>query len=142
MRGLSRLAHRLAGPVDVLHAGRARQPGDGRLLDALGDLAHGLEVAVRGDREARLDDVDPHLVEEVGDLDLLLQRHGGAGALLAVAQRGVEDQDAVLVGPGARLNGHRSRSFSAPLVGALRGSEPEWRPLSAQACARPALRGG
>ena len=41
---------------------RAR-PRDRRVLDALGDLGHGLEIAVRGDREARLDDVDAHGVE-------------------------------------------------------------------------------
>ena len=57
---------------------RAR-PATVAFFDALGDLGHRLEVAVRGDREARLDDVDAHLVEEVGDLELLLQRHGGAG---------------------------------------------------------------
>ncbi len=55
----------------------------------------GLEIAVRGDREAGLDDVDAHRVEKLGDLELLLERHGGAWALLAVAQGGVEDQDAV-----------------------------------------------
>ncbi len=71
---------------------------------SLAIAAHRLEVAVRGDREARLDDVDAHLVEERGDLQLLLERHGGAGRLLAVAKRGVEDQDAVL--SGLRV-GHR-----------------------------------
>ena len=63
-------------------------------------VGDGLEIAVRGDGEAGLDDVDAHGVEEVGDLDLLLERHGRAGALLAVAQGGVEDQDAVLAGRG------------------------------------------
>ena len=63
----------------------------------------------RGDREAGLDDVDAHGVEEVGDLQLLLEGHGGAGALLAVAQRGVEDEDrsvlVVLCGCCASLAG-------------------------------------
>jgi hypothetical protein len=40
------------------------------------------------------------------DGELLLQGHGRAGALLAVAQGGVEDQYAVLGGPGGR-GGHR-----------------------------------
>ena len=40
----------------------------------------------------------PIVVEQLGDLELLLVRHGGAGALLAVAQGGVEDDDAVLLG--------------------------------------------
>ena len=84
---------------------RARQPGDGRVLHALGDRGHGLEVALGGDRKSRLDDVDAHPVEAVGDLELLLEGHGRAGALLAVAQRRVEDDDAV--GRG----GHISWSF-------------------------------
>ena len=91
------------------------EPADHRVLGALGDLVDGGEIALRGDRKAGLDDVDAHVVEQLGDLELLLVRHGGAGALLAVAQRGVEDEDAVLL--GRRLRGHGSRSFSlAPAV--------------------------
>ncbi len=86
--------HRVAGAVDVGDDG-AREAGDRRVLDALGDGGDGLEVAVGGDGEARLDDVDAHAVETVGDLELLLEGHGRAGALLAVAQRGVENDDAV-----------------------------------------------
>ncbi len=63
-------------------------------LTQLGDLAHGLEIAVRGDREAGLDDVDAHLLEQERDLDLLVEIHRGAGRLLAVAQGGVENDDA------------------------------------------------
>ena len=91
---------RLAGAVDVLLAG-AREPADDRVLGALGDLVDGREIALRGDREAGLDDVDAHGVEHLGDLELLLVRHGGAGRLLAVAQGGVEDDDAVLLRTGA-----------------------------------------
>ena len=50
--------------------------------------------------KAGLDDVDAHVVEQLGDFELLLMGHGGAGALLAVAQGGVEDDDAVLLGRG------------------------------------------
>jgi hypothetical protein len=91
-----------AAAVDVGERG-ARQAGDHRVLGALGDLAHRLEIAVGGDGKARLDDVDAHFVEELGDFELFLERHRGAGALLAVAQRRVEDEDFVLVefdGPG------------------------------------------
>ncbi len=87
-----------AGDVALDGAGEARHRG---ARHASGDLGHGLEVALGGDREAGLDDVDPHVVEQVRDLDLVLERHGGAGALLAVAQGGVEDQDAVGLGAGA-----------------------------------------
>ncbi len=86
---------RLGAAVDVLEGG-ARKSADHRVLGALGDLVHGGEIALRGDRKAGLDDVDAHLVEQLGDLELLLVGHGGAGALLAVAQGGVEDDDAVL----------------------------------------------
>ena len=86
---------RFGGAVDVLMAG-ARKAADDGILGALGDLVDGGEIAVRGDREAGLDDVDAHGVEQLGDLELLLMGHGGAGALLAVAQGGVEDDDAVL----------------------------------------------
>ncbi len=52
-----------------------------------------------------LDDVDAHLVEQLGDFELFLERHRGAGALLAVAQRRVEDEDAVLVEGDRRGDG-------------------------------------
>ena len=61
---------------------------------------HGLEVARRGDREAGLDDVDAEARELVGDLELLGRVQRDAGRLLAVAQRGVEDDDPVGVGGG------------------------------------------
>ena len=76
----------------------ARQAGDHSVPGAAGDLADGLEIAFRGDRETGLDHVDAHVVEHLGDLDLFLEGHGGAGTLLAVAQGGVENDDAVLFG--------------------------------------------
>ena len=90
---------RFGATVDVLEAG-AREPADHRILGALGDLMHGGEVAFRGDRKAGLDDVDAHVIEQLGDFELFFVGHGGAGALLAVAQRRVEDDDAVLLGRG------------------------------------------
>ncbi len=89
--------HGFGAAVDIGRMG-ARQAGDDRILGAAGDLADRLEVAFRGDREAGLDDVDAHVVQHLGDLELLLEGHGGAGALLAVAQGGVENDDAVLLG--------------------------------------------
>ena len=47
-----------------------------------------------------VDDVDAHGVEQFGDFDLFLVGHRRAGALLAVAQRRVEDDDAVFLGLG------------------------------------------
>jgi hypothetical protein len=102
--------HRVAGAVDVSVDG-ARQARNGGVLHAASDGGDGLEIAVRGNGEPRLDDVDAHAVEALGDLELLLESHGRAGALLAVAQRGVENDDAVgvatLSGRLVRIGGHR-----------------------------------
>ena len=73
---------------------RAGKPADHRILGAPRDLLDALEIALARDGKAGLDDIDAHLVEQLGDLELLLEGHGGAGALLAVAQGGVENDDA------------------------------------------------
>ena len=88
------MLHGLAGAVDVGGVARAR-PATIAFCTRSAIARDGLEVALGGDREAGLDDVDAHAVEALGDLQLLVERHGGAGGLLAVAQRGVEDEDAV-----------------------------------------------
>jgi hypothetical protein len=59
--------------------------------------------------EAGLDDVDLQPLELPRDAQLLVARHRGAGALLAVAQRGVEDDEFVSHGRAfAGLRGARS----------------------------------
>ena len=83
--------------IDVFRI-RPRQAGNDRVLGAARDFRHGLEVAFGGDREASLNDVDAHIVEHLGDFDFFFEGHGRAGALLAVTQRGVENDDAVLAG--------------------------------------------
>ena len=88
--------HRLPAAVDILEIG-PREAADHRLFRALGDLAHGAEIALRGDREPGFDDVHAHVVEHLGDLELLLVGHRRTGRLFAVAERRVENQDAVLV---------------------------------------------
>ena len=113
------VAHRFAGTGDVAGNG-ARQTCDHRVLGALCDLRDRLEIADRSDREAGLDDIDAHLVEHLGDFELLLEGHGRAGALLAVAQGGVENNDAVLV--GLVRGGHGKVLLSVRLAGARRGS--------------------
>src|SRR4029453_9377258 len=83
------------------------------------------------DGKAGLDDGDAHLLEQLGDFELLLVGHRRAGALLAVAQGGIEDIDAVLF--GLRWHCHKLGSFSrAPVCWALMGSISAV-PLSAQA---------
>src|SRR3989442_582649 len=61
----------------------------------LAHLAHRLEILVRGDGEARLDDVDVQAGELLRHLELLLRVHGKSGGLLAVPERRVEDDDPV-----------------------------------------------
>ena len=138
----------------------AGQAADHRVPREPGDLAHRLEVAVRGDREARLDDVDAHLVEQRRDLQLLVEAHGGAGRLLAVAQGGVEDQDAVLGGvrvghgievlglrgfwrrvrlPLSARAGTRARSEAAKQKQSAQPADARRRPIPAGARALPLM---
>jgi len=95
----------LGAALDVGDAGPG-QAADRALGDDLGNPVHGFEVAVGGDGEARLDHVDPHVLEDLGQLQLLVQGHGGAGRLLAVAHGGVKDDDPVL---GVTDRGHALR---------------------------------
>ena len=88
----ARLAHSFAATRDVGFDG-AGEAGDDRVPGALGDGGDGLEVALGGDRETRLDNVDAHGVEHLGDLQLVFKIHGRAGRLFAIAQGGVENDD-------------------------------------------------
>ena len=97
MRGRGGVLDRLGGAVDVRRVA-AGQAADDRPVDLAGDRLHRLEVAGRGDREAGLDHVHAEVGEGAGHLQLLAQVHAAAGALLPVAQRGVEDDHAVRVG--------------------------------------------
>ena len=87
---------RTPGGVDVGLVG-AGEAADHRALDLARDRLHGLEVAGRGDREPGLDHVDAEARELLGDLHLLLGVERDPRRLLAVAERGVEDVDAVCV---------------------------------------------
>ncbi len=87
----------LCAAVDVLE-GRAREAADDSFLRALSDLVHGRKITFGGNRESGLDDVHTHIVEQFGDFELFFVRHGRAWTLLAVTQRSVEYDDAVLVG--------------------------------------------
>ena len=84
--------------VAVLAASEARDS------DALGfpsDGVDSLEVPGRGRREAGLDDVHVQLGQLTRDLDLLRHGEAGAGRLLAITERGVED-------PYWYVGGHQS----------------------------------
>ena len=94
----------LPGAVDVLLAA-AGQAADLHAADRAGDLAHGLEIAGRGDGEAGLDHVDPQGQQGLGDLHLLGQVHACSGRLLAVAERGVKNNDASRIGGNCICHG-------------------------------------
>ena len=107
---------RVVGGVDVGHMG-SRQPGDHRRhIESEvgpGDRLHGLEVAGRGDREARLDHVDAEPRQLRRDLQLLLRVERDPRRLLAVAQRRVEDQYSVWVVGLGHVAPHLS-NFASP----------------------------
>ncbi len=83
-----------AGGVDVV-GGAAGQTGDDRAAHLGGDLLDRVEIAVADDRETGLDDIDVEASKLAGDLHFFAQVHGSAGALFAVAQGGVENDDFV-----------------------------------------------
>ena len=85
------------GSVDVLAVGPGKA-AHGSLGRSLGDFVDGLEITPRGDREPGFDDVDAHALQDFGDAQFFVQVHGGARRLLAVAQCGVEYDNAVAVG--------------------------------------------
>ena len=125
---------------------RARPQTTARLM-TLPISSDRLEIAVGGDREAGLDDVDAHLVEEFGDLHLLGERHRRAGRLLAVAQGGVENDDAVLLGARRACGCHRispSRTLRPSSGGRCRvarcSASPECPPIEGAADAQGRLR--
>ena len=76
--GAFRVAHGLPAAVDVLVVG-PREAADRRVPGGPRDVRDSAEVAFGGDRKARFDDVDAHLVQKGGDFELFLVRHGGAG---------------------------------------------------------------
>ena len=120
----------LGAAVDVLLRG-TRQAADHGVAAALGDLVDGLEVAIGRERIAGLDDIDAHVVQHGGDVELLLEGHGRAGALLAVAQGGVEYDDAVLAGLG--LGAHLDIPSVNCAASGRSGFSAVREPLSAQA---------
>src|SRR4051812_10638497 len=95
-----RVLQRIDAALDVAVV-RAAQAAHHRVLHRAGDGAHRLEVAVGGGGEAGLDHVDAHALQRPRDAQLLLARHGGAGALLPVAHGGVEYDQTVFRQVGA-----------------------------------------
>ena len=99
---------RLGAGVDVPRH-RTGEPAGHGALQGGGNAAHALEVAARGHRKPRLDHVDPELLEGECDLHLLACGEALRQGLLAVAERGVEKDDAlgIRVDHGSALSGWR-----------------------------------
>ena len=73
----------------------ASQSGNHRTSDLAGDGLHGFKIPVTDDGKSRLDNIHVQACKLTGDLELFTEIHGGSGALLAVTQGGVEDQNPV-----------------------------------------------
>jgi len=84
-----------AGAINVF-IDAAGEAGNARALDFSGDGVDGLEIAIAGNGETGFDDVHLQAGELAGDFQFFAGIHGRAGALLAVAESGVEDQDLVM----------------------------------------------
>src|SRR5262249_5461458 len=114
----------------------ARETTDDSFLRTLSDLTDGSKVTFRCDREASFDDVYAHIVEQLCNLELFLVRHGCTGTLLAVAQGGVENDDAVLL--GLCLGSHESDpSLRVRRGGRSMGSPSDPPSAQAQMPSRP-----
>ena len=74
---------------------RTSQPTDNGVFCLFANVADGFEIAFRCNGKSGFDDIDAHLIKQLGNFQLFSMAHRGAGALFAVAQRGVEDNDAV-----------------------------------------------
>ncbi len=74
-------------------ATRPRQPRHRAVTNLARHRAHRLEISLRGDRKARLDDVHAKAFELSRQPQFFRRIHGKAGRLLAVAQRGIEDSN-------------------------------------------------
>src|SRR5436190_9463911 len=86
--------YRFTSRIDILwHA--TSQAADGRAFDFLRDGVHRREITFADNGKASLDHIDLQPRELPGHLKLLAQVHGCAWALLAIAERRVEYNNAV-----------------------------------------------
>src|SRR5680860_1452849 len=90
------LAHCLCGSLDIPGI-RSRQSSDGDTLRAPCDVPHRLEVTGRCRRKPSLDYVNLESNERFGNLKLLGGGKRRAWRLLAVAKRGVKNNDTRLI---------------------------------------------
>ena len=77
---------------------------------------HALPIAARGGRKSGLDHIDAELGKRARHAQLLGLGHAAAGRLLAIAQRGVEDQYSVGIGSHGVISSRRGPVRSSRLL--------------------------
>ena len=98
-------------PVDIRRLGTG-QGANGGFAHGVGNGLHRQKVPLAGDGEAGFDHIHLHPFQGLGDTQLLVLIHGGAGALLAIAQGGIENNQAFFAHRGLSLAGEPSSSPS------------------------------
>jgi hypothetical protein len=86
--------HSFPGAVDVLDVGT----GETGYLSVFNDLrngTHGFKVTITSGREASFDDVHTKGFKLTGNTELIVEVHGSAGGLFTVAERRIENYNAV-----------------------------------------------
>src|SRR5262245_4597655 len=73
----------------------ARECGDTRAPNVPGDTLHGVEISGGSDRKAGFDDVHTELLELARKAQLFFGVHATTGRLLAIAQRSIENEQAI-----------------------------------------------
>jgi hypothetical protein len=73
------------------------ESGDDGTFDFFGDCLNRCEIAITDHRETGLDHIHLQACQLARHFELLTQIHGSSGALLAVAQGGVKDEDAIIL---------------------------------------------
>ncbi len=88
--------HGFRAPLNVLFQA-ARQSRNTDALDLFRNGFHGFKIARTGYREARFNNIHLQTLQLTGNLQFFTQAHARTGALLAVAQRCVEYNHAILI---------------------------------------------
>ena len=81
--------------VDVTLYGPGKRT-NGAVLDRPGNGLHRLEITRTGHGKAGLDDIHSHFFEDFGDPYLFIASHRRSGALLTIAQRGIENYQLIV----------------------------------------------
>src|SRR5690606_16828682 len=92
------------------------------------DGFHRREIAGTGNGKARLDHVHPQTLQGLGDAEFFLLGHRGAGALFAVTQGGIEDDQFVFGGAHGNLRSGQPAYYGAEWAHSQQGRHYSPRP--------------